>query len=270
MSSLYLGNPLLPINVTAKSAEESIRKELINKNWHDFELKPLVLNLVPYFLFNYYYYLEESVEGKPSIKNALHGVIALDGHEVKIRQDLTHLIKTNWKKSAQLAPKDNFDTKWCNIEKREQDAVLQLKTAEHFGVPKDNVVVSSARKFFVPFYKTSVVAGKTEYQLIVNAIDGSSEGLSKIPFREKGYLEITKETINDLRTPSNWLKYSKEALLEGATSVSNSYSKRKKNNKHAKNNNNFLSFFDSKNFLILLIILAIILIIIGVFRIRLF
>lgn len=160
MSWLYLGNPLLPINITAKSAEEATRKGLVVKGWGDFELEPLVLNFVPYFLFNYYYYLEENVDGKPSIKNALHGVIALDGHEVKIRSDLAQLVKANWRKSTQIAPKGNFNTKWCNIEKKEQDAVLQLKTAEYFGVPKDQVVISSARKFFVPFYKTRVIAGK--------------------------------------------------------------------------------------------------------------
>ena len=105
---------------------------------------------------------------------------------------------------------------------------------------------------------------------MINAVDGSNEGLSKIPFRENGYVEITKETINELKTPSNWLRYSKSALLKLVASISNTYLKRKNNNKDHTSGKNFLSFFDSKNFLILLMILGVILIIIGIFRIRIF
>jgi len=265
-----LGNPLLPINVTAPSAADLIKKELEKRNWHEYELKPLKLFIVPYFLFNYHYFIEDSIDTKRTIKKAIHGILAVDGHKIVVREDYVELIKHSWKKSSPELPKGEFNEKWCNIDKREQDEVLKLKTAEYFNVPKINIVVSSAKKFFLPIYKTSVIAGKKEYPLTINAIDGNIEGISAVPNREKGYIEITRETINELKIPSNWLKYTKEILWASATSVYSTSKSHKRGHGNSKNIYSRLSFFESKAFLILLMILAVILIIAGYFRITLF
>ncbi|MEI7960928.1 MAG: hypothetical protein WCI04_01200 [archaeon] len=265
---MYLGNPLLPINLTVASAIDSVKKELSKRFWHEHELKPLKLNLVPYFLFNYHYYFEQDDSAKKTIKKSTHGILAVDGHDVSIREDQVELIKHNWKKGSNIIPKGAFEEKWNNIEKREQDAVLTLKTAEQFNVSKDNVVISSARKVFIPFYKTSVIAGGKEYPLIINAVDGTIEGIKKIPHREKGRREIAKETINELKDPKNWIKYSKDAILESTTLAASSAKdikipslKEKKNSK--------LNIFDSKIILIVIMIIALLLIIFSLLRIRL-
>ena len=121
---MYLGNPLLPLNFNAKSAEEEIRKNLEKKNWHEYELKTVRLSLVPYFLFNYTYYTEAESGNHKIVKSAIDGILAVDGHKVEVREDLVELIKTNWKKAVGEIPKEKFDEKWCNIEKREQDEIL--------------------------------------------------------------------------------------------------------------------------------------------------
>lgn len=264
---MYLGNPLLPINFTVGSAADSIKKELQKKYWHEFEQKPLRLNLVPYFLFNYHYFLEADASGKKTIKKSFHGVLAIDGHDISVREDLVELLKSNWKRSSPVVPKTEFKEKWNNIEKREQDAVLALKVAEHFGVPKENVVISSARKMLVPFYLTSVVLDKKEYKLVVNAIDGEIDGIDEIPMREKGYLEITRETIKELKDPKNWLKYSKDAIFEGAASAS-SRAKQIKLDLPKEKAKGRLAVFESRVILALIIVLALILIIFSFFRIR--
>ncbi len=263
---MYLGNPLLPINITASGATDLIKKELEKRNWHEYELKPLKLFLVPYFLFNYHYYVEDAIDSKRTVKKTIHGILAVNGHKIVVREDYVELIKHSWKKSHSDIPKGEYDEKWCNIEKREQDEILQLKTAEYFNVPKSNVVVSSAKKFLLPLYMTTVIAGRKEYALTINAIDGKIEGISGVPNREKGYLEVTRETINELKTPSNWLKYSKEAIMMGAASVS-SGSKDAKNSKGIVKKS--VSFFESKGFLILLMALAVILILAGYFKMKL-
>ena len=270
---MYLGNPLLPITVTAESAEASLKKKLAQKNWHEYELAKLKLDLVPYFLFNYHYYIESDNGGKSTIKNTVHGTLAVDGHDISVREDLTDLIKYTWKKAVAEVPRDEFDEKWCNIEKKEQDEVLQLTTAEHFNVPKQNVVISSARKFFVPLYKTSVKLEEYEYQFIINAVDGTISGLKEVPVREKGYMEITKETVRELKSPKSWVKYSKEALTEGTVAIFKG-EKGKSKEKITQTKTSFsskslnLSWLDSKPVWILIILLAILLILIGLFRLR--
>ena len=264
---MYLGNPLLPINLTAASAIDSVKKELSNRFWHEHELKALKLTLVPYFLFNYHYYFEQSDNEKKTIKKSTHGILAVDGHAVNVREDQVELIKHNWKKSSSIIPKGEFKEKWNNIEKREQDEVLTLKTAEHFSVPKENVVISAARKVFIPFYITSVVAGGIEYPLIINAVDETIEGIKLIPNREKSHREIAKETFNELKDPKNWIKYSKEAILE-STTLASSTAKEIKFPSLKEKKNNHLVVFESRIILIIIMILALLLIIFSLLRIR--
>lgn len=261
---MYLGNPLLPINTTAAQAGDSIKKELEKKNWHEFELAPLRLDLVPYFLFNYHYYIENEGDGKRTVKSTIHGVLAIDGHDIAVREDLTELIKLNWKHSAQEIPKGKFFEKWCNIDKREQDEVLKIKAAKHFDIPKENIVVSSARKLYLPLYRTKATIGGKGYELTVIAVDGRIEGIKEVPVREKGYAELARETVNELKDPKNWINYSKDAILAGASTAS----KRGKNSS-SKNSKKHASFsLDSNAILIILIIIALILIIIGLFRVK--
>ncbi|MFA6268368.1 MAG: hypothetical protein WCW13_05505 [archaeon] len=267
---MYLGNPLLPINITVASAEESIKKKLVAKDWHEYELKPLKLNLVPYFLFNYHYFIENGGDGKSTVKSTVTGVLAIDGHDVKVREDLVELLKHNWKKSSPEIPRGEFHEKWNNVEKREQDEVLQMKTAEYFKIPKQNVVVSNPKKMMLPLYLTTVKIEETEYSLIVNAIDGAISGIKEIPSREKGYMELTRETINELKKPSAWIKYSKEALFDGAGVIGTKISG--ENGKEASPKKGKtgidLSFLDSRLVLILIILLGLLLVFMGLFRIR--
>jgi hypothetical protein len=267
---MYLGNPLLPINITAISAEESIKKKLNSKDWQEYELSPLKLNLLPYFLFNYHYFIENVSDGKSTVKSTVTGILAVDGHDVKVREDLVELLKHNWKKSIPEAPRGEFHEKWNNIEKQEQDEVLKMKTADYFKIPKQNVVISNPKKMLLPIYKTVAKLDGKEYPLSVNAIDGTISGIKEIPSREKGYIELTRETINELKKPSSWIKYSKEALFEGVGAIGE-----KVGTKHTKEETSKkeksgvdLSFLDSKAILILLIILGLLLVFMGIFRIK--
>jgi hypothetical protein len=270
---MYLGNPLLPIKITSAVAEENLRKEIKKKNWYDFELAPLKLTLVPYFLFNYHYYIENDNEGKNVIKSTVHGVLAVDGHDIKIRLDLVDLLKHNWKDTMQEIPRGEFNERYCNIDKKDQNEVLQLKTAQHFNVPKSNVVVSEPRKLLLPEYWAIAKIDGKKYNLTVNAVDGTIIGMKDIPERQKGYIELTKETIAELKNPKNWIKYSAEVIEEG---LSHSVNSNKKNNgsklQNQSGGNSKLNFslFESKAVLIVIILLAILLIVASVFRLKFF
>ena len=262
---MYLGNPLLPINFTVSSVGDSIKKKLTAKDWGEYEQKPIKLFLLPYFLYNYHYFVENSGDGKSTIKSSVHGVLAIDGHSIEIDEGIVELLKHNWKKSSAEIPRGEFEEKYNNIGKREQDEVIQMKTAEHFEVPKQNVVISSARQMLVPFYRTSLVLEGKEYFLTINAIDGSIKGIKEIPDREKGYMELTRETINELKSPATWIKYSKEAIVESFSAVKGE----KKSHKNKPSGDGVdLSFLDSKLLLILIMLLGLLLIFMGIFRIK--
>ncbi|MGI6589268.1 MAG: hypothetical protein ACOX1V_01230 [Candidatus Iainarchaeum sp.] len=274
---MYLGNPLLPINISSSKAEELIKKELSKRNWVEFDIPPLKLNLVPCFLFNYHYYIESDNEGKNTIKSTVHGILAIDGHEIKLRPDLVELLKHNWKDTMQEVPRGEFVEKYCNISKNDQMEVIKLKVAHYFDIPKQNVVISDLRKLLVPFYKTTIKVNQIEYKLSINAVDGVIEGIKEVPNREKSYLEITKETINELKTPSNWIKYSKEVIGEVTSFVTRPpkksvKNKDKPNSTNSKQSNKKINFkvFESRAILLLIILLALLLIFVSIFRIKFF
>lgn len=270
---MYLGNPLLPIKITTADAAEKLKKEIKKKNWYDFELAPLKLTLVPYFLFNYHYYIENDNEGKNVIKSTVHGVLAVDGHDIKVRTDLTDLLKHNWKDTMQEIPRGEFSERYCNIDKKDQNEVLQLKTAQYFNVPKSNVVISEPRKLLLPEYWTVLTVNGKKYNLTVNCVDGSMNGLKDIPERQKGYMELTKETFDELKDPKNWITYSAQVIEEGISFIIAPKHTSSKNNSGSSSNNKGkskinLSLFESKGVLLLIILLAILLIIASIFKIK--
>jgi len=271
---MYLGNPLLPIKFTPAEAVEKINKEIKKKNWYEYELTPLKLTLVPYFLFNYHYYIENDNEGKNVIKSTVHGILAVDGHDIKVRTDLVDILKHNWKNTVQEVPRGEFSERYCNIDKKDQNEVLQLKTAQYFNVPKANVVVSEPRKLLLPEYWTVAKLNEKKYDITFNSVDGSLSGIKELPERQKGYMEITKETFNELKNPKSWFMYSAQVIEEVIALFLHPSQKHNKNHSNSSSINTKpkvnLSIFESRGILILIILLAVLLIIASIFKIKFF
>lgn len=265
---MYLGSPLLPITISAQKATQDLKEALEKKNWIDFEIVKETLILVPYFLYNYHYYVEQHKEGAQIIKEAFDGVLAIDGHSIKIEEDKVDLIKYSWNKAGQITPKETFDEKWNNIDKKEQHEIIKLKTAEYFDVPKSNVIVTAIRKVLVPFYVFKVTVGDAEFKVQKNAVDGAFYGLKEIPMREKSTIEITRETINELKDPKAWIKYTKEmmggTLTAGKKAVSASKNNKSNKTETAKQTIDF-SFFAKPEILIIIMLLALLLIYLALF-----
>ena len=212
---MYLSSPLLPINASIPKINQQIKEKLTKLDWREkeIEIKQPTLILVPYFLYNYHYYTEHKDDKKEIIKDTFDGVLVIDGHSIKIEEDLVELIKHSWSKSTQTTPKEKFQEKWNNINKNQQNEVIQLKTAEYFGVPKQNVIITSTRKVLLAYYLIKVkVAGK-EFEIKINTLNEEIIGMDKILPREKGYTELTKDTLNDLK-PKNWWIYTKELFSD--------------------------------------------------------
>ncbi len=261
---MFLGNPSLPVNMPVNEALEETQKILKEKNWLNFELGSLKLVLMPFFYFNYHYYREKENNGEKVIESSVDGFLALNGSELRINEDITDLIKNNLKTITNTAPEIEFEEKETSVEKREQDEVLKFKTAEFFQIPKDNVVISSARKLFVPFYETFITIEKNTFEIKINAVTKEIIGIEEVPEREKGFLEITKETIEDLSRPEGWIRYSKELLVGGSKKIPKVVSSKSSQEKK-KSFSMDLSFFSTKWFLAIIIILALFLIFLALF-----
>lgn len=262
---MYLGNPLLPLNISLADAEEIIRKEIRKKDWVDFNLKESKLLLVPYFYFNHHFFKEDDDK---KVKASIDGFLAMNGSTLKLEENVAKLINDNKTNSQKNIPKIKFSQVETNIEKKELLPVIKFKLSEYFQVPKQNIVVSSIKKFFLPIYEISFLINNQEYFFNVGAVEGNIFNSDEIPFREKKILEIIRETLRELSKPNNWLKYFKEIFLELKKLF---FSKKEKDfiKKDSKKNTKFfpifLNFFSSKFFLLILMLLALFLIFISLF-----
>lgn len=275
---MYVGSPLLPLKLEGKKVAELLGTTLKSKNWHDFKLATLKLTLTPYFLFNYHYYKEKIENDQKIIESSVDGFLALNGASVKIEKGMEKIIKSSLKDSISDAPTIPFEEEETTIEKKEQNDVLQFKAAEYFHVPKENVVISSVKKVLIPFYETFVEVKEGTFKIKINAITGEMIGIEEVPEREKGFMEITKETLDDLKDPKKWVEYTKEMFVETGkythkkgkeTIKAIKDSPKKLDTKAKKENNldnqieNITSILTSNWFLILLIIAGLFLVWIG-------
>jgi hypothetical protein len=255
---VYLDNPALPTKVipadAVKSLDTIIRKK---KNWHKFEIATLKLILVPYFYFNYHYFREKEKNGEKIVESSTDGFLAMNAETLSMDEETTKLAKENIGAKTSEAPGIEFKILESAVEKSEQTQVIAFKTAEYFKIPRSNIIVSGVKKIYLPLYESFVTVQEGTFQVHINAVNGKISGIEKVPEREKGIIEITKETINELKEPSAWVEYTKGILFETRKIVTTK-SAAEKETKEKKIITPFidLSFFASKWVLILIMILA--------------
>ncbi len=256
---MYLGNPMLPVSLPVNEALQKLTKVITEKNWQNFEIGSMRLVLTPFFFYQYHYFLEEEKDSTKIVKETVDGFISLNGNLLKINENVARLIKNKlYDSNNNLAPEIEFIEQETNVTKKEQEKILVLKTAQHFKVPKENLIVSNIKLFLVPFYETHITIEKENYSIRMNAVDGNLHGIEKIPEREKGFLEITRETLDELTTPATWVNYTKEMFIDAKKSLVESKQVKKEKKEVIKSLD--LSFLDSKLVLILIMILALFLI----------
>lgn len=267
---MFLGNPMLPVLLPVDQALQKITSILKEKNWQDFEVGSMRLVLTPFFFYQYHYFIEEEKNSTKIVKESVDGFISLNANLLKINQNVTRLIKDKIYEQKTVAPEIEFVEQEINVSKKEQEKLLIIKTAQHFKIPKENMVVSKIQKVLVPFYETHITIGDDTHSIRMNAVDGNLHEIDKIPEREKGFMELTRETFDDLTSPSKWVSYTKEMLIDAKESMLTSSSFEKEKSDAIKSVQDSkqkeipklpnLSFLESKWILILIMILALMLI----------
>jgi 5-hydroxyisourate hydrolase-like protein (transthyretin family) len=245
---MYLDGQVLKINVNLEEKLAEIKKNLDKKFWKNYELTPPKLLITPYFYFFYHYYkLENNV-----ISESFDGRLALNAVTLKIENsDLITKNQTNTdnKLNQEFIQEETLITK--QIEKK----ILKYKASEYFKIPRTQIIISRIKKIFVPNYEIEIKIVDKKYKILVNATNGEITGFEKIPQREKNNLEITIDTLNDLKDPKSWIDYSKGLFKESKKELT--FKKKFKLN---------LDLLTEKRMIFLIIIMGMILIYLSIFK----
>jgi hypothetical protein len=211
---LYLGNPLLPLSLSAKQALIKVETVLREKNWKDFDAGELKLVLIPYYLYNYHFYTRAEKEGEVFVQSSKDGVLALNGTSLKVEEKTVKIITENIGKGEQIAPAIEHEVKKSPLTKSTQEHILKVKTAEFFKLSIDQVVVSNVKTVMFPMYESFITVQGETHEIIVDGVSGNIYGIEEVGEREKGFLEITQETLQDLKDPRAWVEYTKGLAIE--------------------------------------------------------
>lgn len=188
---------------------------LKDRNWHNFKVAEIKLVYVPFWKTSYIAFFEKVSDGQKIVSRTVSSKRALD-NQLRFDDELLFLLGSSAveKKPAHAYP---FEVVKAHIPENDAKKIVQIKLAEMLMLGKDNVIVSELEKFYFPKWVAFLEVAEGTYRIEVNAVNGKIFGREKVPLREKGWLEITSETLNELKEPEAWARYASE-IASGTSS----------------------------------------------------
>jgi len=90
------------------------------------------------------------------------------------------------------------------ISKDELKETGRVKLAAQLGVKKENVSVSGIRTVYWPVWTVFAELTGMIQKIEVDGVTGVPLNIEEVPTREKGWLEVTADTLQKMKSPSGW------------------------------------------------------------------
>ncbi|MFH0905912.1 MAG: hypothetical protein V1824_01080 [archaeon] len=200
-----------PVNIKYKDALKFLNKAFKKKE-HTVELKEenLYLTVTPY-LFCFY---DIDINKDGNYKH-LSGQIAINLLTNKIREDVTKLFdydKPQYYEKLEVDTTKHIQIKIKkNVVKKEEakNTIIKMLSCK-YAVPKENITLSGVEEIAIPFWKY-----EHDNQLFeIDAVIGKLNNFDIIEQRQKTWLELFAEVIDDIKTnPIKIFEYIKDMLV---------------------------------------------------------
>lgn len=205
---MYLDSNALSVSFPLEEAVKLIDSLVKAKYWVDFKKGDLKLVYMPCWFFNYAAHKDSEKDKEKKTKIISSGRLSFLEFSHEFDESIVKLYSSFEKNVSNEAsgqyPSDVQDSR---LSKDELDSVIRVKLASDLDVSKDNITISALEKIYLPVWSVSVTLGEENYKTVISAVDGEIISEEEIPEKERGWLEITAETINDLKKPDAWLGY---------------------------------------------------------------
>lgn len=210
-----LDYPTFPISLYIEEVVKLIEDTLKRKNWHKFEMGEISLEYLPFFVFHADAFSEEQVKDDRLVKGITSNFYAMDVTARKLDRNVANDFekvegKLENAEDSQYSPtiRKNF------LDNQNAVKIAQSHIAKGLGIPRYNIIISGMQTVYVPFWIVYVTVQEGTFKLKINAFSRKLEGEEKVPKRERGFIEITKETLNELKEPNAWLRYTREIVSD--------------------------------------------------------
>ena len=206
-----LDAPAFALNVDMDRALAVLKGYIAKKHWKGFEAGTIKLVYTPFYVFNYTVYSEET--DQKIVTGEQTGRKAINANNAVFNDLLSYILEEEtFEMSKEPKHSYNFEVDTPNLAKAEASNVARAKIAAVVQTPLNNTIISGLQLVYLPTWRVWATVGGSRgdtYRLDIDAVLGTVMDEEKVPSREKGTLEITLETLEDLKNPGSWPKYAK-------------------------------------------------------------
>lgn len=204
---MFLDKPAFPVSFTPDKVVALIEELIKSRGWSDFEVAEIKLVYTPYWTFNF-----DSCEHSGSkIRGVKSGALALNALTNRL-EDFAGFLSENpdLKTTQHISADYEADVQHAKTSMEEAREIAKLKLAANLRAPKDNIILSGLELLYIPFWLAYVSVAEGTFKLRINAVIGEIVNQEEVPEREKGWLEVTNETLDELKEPMAWVSYTRQ------------------------------------------------------------
>jgi hypothetical protein len=189
-----------PLDAVSKVVASTLKQ----KHWHHFKTGTMKLVYVPIWIFTYEAYVEQN----GVVTNELNGKIAIDATNGNVWEAVPYVLD-EMPIETTMEPKHEyrFEAKDVVISKDEAKELATVKLSSMLGIPRQNIKIVGGEVYLWPLWRVWVEVQSGNYRLDIDAVSGTLFGAEQVPERELGWYEITAEVLQELHSPSGWVKY---------------------------------------------------------------
>lgn len=215
-----LDNPAVSLRIQFKDIMDILSDILEERNWKKFDTSNIELEYRPFYIFNYDVLVEQDVGGR-QVSEGFSGKTALNARDPDLEPLLIQIMDNQRIEfEKEISTEVDYDIKKPLISEDELKETCTMKLASQFNVSKDNVSTSAFRLVYWPFWVIFVsIPGEGTQKLLVDGFSGYPVNAEQVPEREKGWVEVSKETFQKLKSPKGWGELSKTAAKTTAGGV---------------------------------------------------
>jgi hypothetical protein len=199
---MALENPALALTVKVQDILYILEGILKQRNWKDFELASIKLVYTPFHIFNY----DVLIEDKDSqTSQGTSGVMAINAVNGRLDPELVDIIeKQPVTYEKEISHDVQYEVAPTAISREELKETGRVKLAAQLGVKKENVSVSGIRTVYWPVWTVFAELTGMIQKIEVDGVTGIPLNIEEVPTREKGWLEVTADTLQKMKSPSGW------------------------------------------------------------------
>jgi len=205
---MLLDAPALQLRYALKDILGIVESVLKQRHWRKFDIESTSLVYVPHWFFNFDVYREAEGQAQTYASQ-----MALDATTGKLNPLIIQIMSSVPTKRERETTHGIEAEAWRpSVQKEEVKDVAAIKVAGEMNLPKDAITVSGVNLVYVPYWQVWVRLPSGTKRIDLDAISGSPVFISDVPERERGSIEVTMDMLEDLKTPSGWVDYSKKAF----------------------------------------------------------